>query len=254
MYKKTLIASVFIVCLYFPCDKLQAQIGIHVFGSLGGTNDNTLFKEPLADEIHSNIFYFGIGADYDIPISSSKFFVCPSIIYAWGGYKQNYEYGMGGYDFREHMFIVPIHLKRRFYVNRLYSWYLFAGPAICIGLSSKSKYELFLPNTYISGYYDFYSGNIDFDEIASLYHDINGVEAIMIRESTKIGLKYNRLELRVDFGVGFVFGKHLELTIGLSFDIFDRYKGNIRDKYSFRPRYQNVGLAYRFPLRSATGD
>lgn len=105
---------------------------------------------------------------------------------------------------------IPIEIRYDFDIASDTDFFVYAGPSISYGLSSKFSYESLL------------SGKITVD----MYGD-----------------KYNRINLGADFGFGFVVFDNIQGKIGYNLGLLDRDK---EEDVKLKTSFLSLGLAYLF--------
>lgn len=208
----------------------------------------------------------GVGAyagfDYDIHITDG-FCISPGLFYNFSSVRSGGQLDGILVDERQedHMVNIPVHFKYEFnFKPGKLAMYLYGGPVVAVGISSvledamrfdivDDNYNTVYEGLMVDFVYDNYSGVVGSFNIP----DLPGVSASdrqLILENVQKTLddeqmRLNRLDLQLDWGVGFRFLDRLEVRAGYSFGLLDRFF-SYYNKYNLKTSQYYIGLGYRF--------
>lgn len=222
--KKTLsILAAAVMLLSGTMAAAQPQIGA---GYLNST-ENSSYNGNKMDPVNSNGFY--VGLSYNIPIVAGLG-VAPGLYYSMLGSKST-----GGFDlgrilhtsgettFTEHALNIPVLLNYGFDLAPDFRFFVYGGPTLQYGLSSK----------YVT------NGSIDFFGLGG-----SGSNTLDNYASANSG--YNRFNVYLGGGLGMNVAKHIQVTVGYDYGVLNLYKGDEKDNCIRRRSNIKIGLAYLF--------
>lgn len=173
---------------------------------------NSTLKVQNLDPSNANGGY--VGLSYNIPVAGGLG-IAPGVYYSLIGSKETAALGKifaGAGTFTEHAINVPLYLNYAIGLNRDTNFFVYGGPTLQYGLSSKTKYEAnvagFSADTTVDNYEDLYNrlnvylgGGIGIN--AGAFKVTVGYDYGMMNPLQDKDTKANRSNLKV--GVGFNF-------------------------------------------------
>ncbi len=190
---------------------------------------------------------FNLGADYDLRVDRGLH-VSPGLYFSYrsmAGVVSLPDVD-GSESIEECVINLPILLKWKIDVKpSKLGIYTFVGPVLSCSLSSVGDMKLNVAGQKVNGRYDYFSGEAEY-EFPTFMENAAEWDDFLHNELTD---RYNRFELRLDFGVGFVFRNHYELTLGYDMGMFDKFRGDYTDSYKRLCHNVSIGFRYRFGKR-----
>ena len=216
---------------------------------------------PLAIAEGSGVGAY-VGFDCDIHITDS-FSISPGLFYNYASVRSGGQLDGILVDERQedHMVNIPVHLKYEFnFKPGKFAMYLYGGPVVSVGISSfledamrfdirDDSYNIIYEDLMVDFVYDNYSGVVRSLNVPDLL-GVSASDRQLIMENVQKTLddeqvKLSRLDLQLDWGVGFRFLDRLEVRAGYSFGLLDRFF-SYYNKYNLKTSQYYIGLGYRF--------
>ena len=189
-----------------------------------------------------------VGADYDIHITK-RFYLTPGLYWSFRATEIDcpVENVYGLEHLQEHFLNIPVHAKWKFDIRpEKFGMYVYVGPVFSVGMSSRSNFDLMVSAIRVEGTYDYFNGESDFKVPALSGSASDKINDMIQDELDAIGVRYSRIEARLDLGVGFVIKGHHELVSGYDFGMNNRVKGALAENNFMNVSNLYVGYRYRF--------
>lgn len=222
----------------------SAQDGLGI--SVGYVSSASITKGPQ-DKSHSPLLNgIRVGASYDLNITKNFMFQ-PGLYYSYLTDKRKIGYDENPLVYvadlmNEHFMNIPLHFKYSFRISdEVTGLYIFAGPTMTIGLSSKSEVGIVEKESgeYLgSAKYDYYSRDISFK-------DITGMADKMIQAYLPMGA-YRRFDIAMGAGIGVEIFDYLDVKLGYDWGLMNRMTGDAASDYKTHRNQFYVTAGVRF--------
>ncbi|MCX4337634.1 MAG: outer membrane beta-barrel protein [Bacteroidales bacterium] len=209
------------------------------------------YKTTCFDPVQVSCIFglgFQFGADYDIHITKI-FHLTPGLYWSFRATEIDcpVENVYGLEHLQEHFLNIPVHAKWKFDIRpEKFGMYVYVGPVFSVGMSSRSNFDLMVSAIRVEGTYDYFNGESDFKVPALSGSASDKINDMIQDELDAIGVRYSRIEARLDLGVGFVIKGHHELVSGYDFGMNNRVKGALAENNFMNVSNLYVGYRYRF--------
>lgn len=230
----------------------SAQVGVHVGASM--PYQRMLRLDPLAISERYGLGAYA-GADYDIHIAKG-FSIVPGLYYSFTiAVDEGFEEGFYAEERqKDHLIRVPVHFRYEFdLIPDRFAIHLYAGPALSVGVASKSVGFLYDPNGIgcMDVVFDNYSGNLEQVRNPSPGFFISEEQMRLIwdaiqEELDRMEPTQRRVDVQMDCGVGFMFRRHWALRAGYTFGLIDRLNGAYSHNFNLKQNQCYIGFGYRF--------
>lgn len=231
-------------CAALSASKANAQIAARL--ELGMTEYKTTCFSPLQiNSVYGSTVQ--LGADYDIHVKG-KFYITPGLYWSYRTALENSGITevAGSETLQEHFLNVPVHAKWKFNIKPgKFGMYIYVGPTFSAGLSSRSTFDMRVSGYSVEGTYNYFNGEADF-RIPSLPGASGEFNDEMQKQFDALGLRYSRIDARLDWGVGFVLRERHELVLGADFAVNNKITGSLAKDYSINNSTLYIGYRYRF--------
>ena len=239
------LTTILITSLLICATTTSAQVAIRADVGVAG------YKTTCFDPAQvSSVFGLGlqIGADYDIHITK-RFYLTPGLYWSYRAASGNspVEDVYGTELLQEHFLNIPVHAKWKFDIRpEKFGIYVYVGPVFSVGMSSRSNFDMMISAIKVEGTYNYFNGDSDFKSPVLSGSMSDKINDMIQDELDAMGVRYSRLEARLDIGVGFVIKGNHELVTGYDFGINNRVKGALAENNFMNASNLYVGYRYRF--------
>lgn len=233
------------VCVLLSTETLSAQIAVRADVSRVGYTSINSSKSNGSIVLGKGIQF---GADYDIHIKDA-FYITPGLNWSFRTATEDVDESsvIVSESLREHFLNVPVHAKWRFDINPgEFGMYAYIGPVLSLGLSSRSKFEFYSPPFIVKGNCNYFSGDINFMDTASPEGISDELNDMMQNIFDAYGMKYSRIEARLELGVGFVVSGHNEIVLGCDFGLNNKLSGKFGNYTRITCSTAFIGYRFRF--------
>ena len=239
------LTTILITSLLICATTTSAQVAIRADVCVAG------YKTTCFDPAQvSSVFGLGLqlGADYDIHITK-RFYLTPGLYWSYRAASGNspVEDVYGTELLQEHFLNIPVHAKWKFDIRpEKFGIYVYVGPVFSVGMSSRSNFDMMISAIKVEGTYNYFNGDSDFKSPVLSGSMSDKINDMIQDELDAMGVRYSRLEARLDIGVGFVIKGNHELVTGYDFGINNRVKGALAENNFMNASNLYVGYRYRF--------
>ena len=239
------LTTILITSLLICATTTSAQVAIRADVGVAG------YKTTCFDPAQvSSVFGLGLqlGADYDIHITK-RFYLTPGLYWSYRAASGNspVEDVYGTELLQEHFLNIPVHAKWKFDIRpEKFGIYVYVGPVFSVGMSSRSNFDMMISAIKVEGTYNYFNGDSDFKSPVLSGSMSDKINDMIQDELDAMGVRYSRLEARLDIGVGFVIKGNHELVTGYDFGINNRVKGALAENNFMNASNLYIGYRYRF--------
>ncbi|MGN1210731.1 MAG: outer membrane beta-barrel protein [Candidatus Cryptobacteroides sp.] len=244
--KHKLTTLVFVFLLAFGLSSsAQEGLGLHV-GYVTSVNISHAFGEKLHSPVMNGL---RVGATQDLRLFGKLFFE-PGLYYTYLTDKGNIESeNNAGYYIadlvKEHFLSIPLMFKYTFELSdALTGLYLFGGPTLVVGLSSKSDIGLFKETT---SSFDLL-GEVEYDYYKEKFSEGGLTDAFgkVLLAAYLPPAAYRRFDVSLGVGIGLEVLDYLDVKLGYDWGLVNRVTGDISSEYRTRRSQFYVTAGVRF--------